>query len=223
MILCLVTDRRRLYAAGAFDAARRCMAEQARRAVEAGIDLVQIRERDLEASELLALVSDVVRLTRGTTTRVVVNDRLDVALAAGADGVHLRADSLPPRGARSIAPTGFLIGCSVHRLDEAVHVAPEVDYLIAGTVFPTPSKPEADPLLGVDGLAAIAGAVSVPVLAIGGMSIERIGQIAEAGAAGVAAIGLFIGEGAETRCRAVPLVGVAEAVRRRFDSMETAS
>ena len=223
MILCLVTDRRRLYAAGAFAAARRCVVEQARRAVEAGIDLVQIRERDLEASELLALVSDVVRLTRGTTTRVVVNDRLDVALAAGADGVHLRADSLPPRSARSIAPTGFLIGRSVHRLDEAVHVAPEVDYLIAGTVFPTPSKPEVHPLLGVDGLAAIAGAVSVPVLAIGGMSIERIGQIAEAGAAGVAAIGLFIGEGAETSCRAVPLVRVAEAVRRRFDSMETAS
>jgi len=223
MMLCLVTDRRRLCAAGAFDAARRCLVEQVRRAVQARIDLVQVRERDLEASELLALVSDVVRLTRGTTTRVVVNDRLDVALAAGADGVHLRADSLPPSGARSIAPAGFLVGRSVHRVDEAVRVAPEVDYVIAGTVFPSASKPDADPLLGVDGLAAIARAVSVPVLAIGGMSIERVGRIAEAGAAGIAAIGLFIGDRAETSCRAVPLVDLAGAVRRRFDSMKTSS
>lgn len=223
MILCLVTDRRRLCSAGAFDAARRSVVEQARAAVEAGIDLFQIRERDLEASDLLALTSDVVQLTRGTTTRVVVNDRLDVALAAGADGVHLRADSLPPSGARSMAPAGFLVGRSVHRVDEAVRAAPEVDYVIAGTVFPSQSKPDADPLLGVDGLAAIARAVSVPVLAIGGVSMECIGQIAATGAAGVAAIGLFVGDGAVGNGRAAPLVDLAEAVRRRFDSMKPAS
>ena len=87
------------------------MLEQARHAVEAGVDFVQIRERDLEASELLSLAADVVQMTRGTTTRVIVNDRLDVALAVGADGVHMRADSLPPSAARSIAPAGFLLGC----------------------------------------------------------------------------------------------------------------
>ena len=223
MILCLVTDRRRLCSADTFDAVRRSVVEQARSAVEAGIDLFQIRERDLEASDLLALVSDVVQLTRGTTTRVVVNDRLDVALAAGADGVHLRADSLPPPGARSMGPAGFLVGRSVHRVEEAVRVAPAVDYLIAGTVFSSRSKPDADPLLGVDGLAAIARAVSVPVLAIGGVSMERIGQIAATGAAGVAAIGLFVGDRAERNCHTAPLVDVVEAVRRRFDSMKPAS
>jgi thiamine-phosphate diphosphorylase len=223
MILCLVTDRRRVCASGRFDAARRCIVEQARHAVEAGVDLVQIRERDLEAAELVSLAADVVRLTRGTTTRVIVNDRLDVALAAGADGVHLRADSLPPSAARSIAPAGFLIGRSVHRLDEAVRVALDVDYLIAGTVFSTPSKPDGAPLLGVGGLSSIAAAVRVPVLAIGGISIERIGQVAEAGAAGVAAVGLLIGHRGETSCRAVPLVGVVGPARRQFDSMKTAS
>ena len=164
-----------------------------------------------------------VRVTRGTRTRVIVNDRLDVALAADADGVHLRADSLPPSAARSIAPAGFLIGRSVHRLDEAVRVALDVDYLIAGTVFPTPSKPDGAPLLGVGGLASIAAAVRVPVLAIGGISIDRIGAVAEAGAAGVAAVGLFIGHRAQTSCWAVPLVGVVEPARRQFDSMKTAS
>jgi len=222
VIVCLVTDRRRICPSGRFDAARRCIVEQARHAVEAGVDLVQIRERDLEASELLSLAADVVRLTRGTTTRVIVNDRLDVALAAGADGVHLRADSLPPSAARSIAPAGFLIGRSVHRLDEAVCVAPDVDYLIAGTVFSTPSKPDGAPLLGVGGLSSIAAAVRVPVLAIGGISIERVGQVAETGAAGVAAVGLFIGHRAETSCGAVPLVGVVEPARRQFDSMKAA-
>jgi len=223
VILCLVTDRRRLCADGRLDAARRCLLEQARHAVEAGIDLVQIRERDLEASELLSLAADVVQATRGTATRVIVNDRLDVALAAGADGVHLRADSLPPSAARSIAPAGFLIGRSVHRLDEALRVAPDVDYLIAGTVFPTPSKPAGTPLLGVGGLRSIAAAVRVPVLAIGGISIERIGQIAEAGAAGVAAVGVFIGRRTETGCGAAPLAGVVQPARRQFDSMKTAS
>jgi thiamine-phosphate pyrophosphorylase len=223
VILCLVTDRRRVCASGGFDAARRSVVEQARYAVEAGVDLLQIRERDLEASELVSLAADVMRVAHGTTTRVIVNDRLDVALAAGADGVHLRADSVPASAARSIAPAGFLIGRSVHRLDEAVRVARDVDYLIAGTVFSTPSKPDGAPLLGVDGLSSIVAAVRVPLLAIGGISIERIGQIAEAGAAGVAAVGMFIGHRGETSCRATPLVGVAEAARRQFDSMKTAS
>ena len=221
MILCLVTDRRRVCAVQAFEAARRCVAEQARRAVEAGIDLLQIRERDLEAGELLALATDIVRLTRGSPTRVVVNDRLDVALAAGADGVHLRADSLSPSAARALTPAGFLVGRSVHRLDEAVRVAPDVDYLIAGTVFSTASKPEA--WLGLDGLVAITRAVSVPVLAIGGMSLDRIEQIAEAGVAGIAAIGLFVGDRVEADCQVGRLVELAEAVRRRFDSVKTAS
>ena len=221
-MLCLVTDRRRVCAVHGFDAARRCVLEQARRAIEAEIDLLQIRERDLAAGTLLALATDIVRLTRGTPTRVVVNDRLDVALAAGADGVHLRADSLSPSAARAVAPAGFLIGRSVHRLDEALRVAPDVDYLIAGTMFSSASKPAADPLLGVDGLVAITRAVSVPVLAIGGITLDRIGQIAETGVAGIAAIGLFVGDHVEADCRVVRLVELVGALRRRFASMKTA-
>jgi len=179
-MLCLVTDRR-----------ARPVVEQCGEAIRAGVDLIQVKERDLDGGPLASLVAELVRLTRGTATRVVVNDRLDVALACRADGVHLRGDSIPPGPARSIAPAGFLIGRSVHHEAEAKAVAPDVDYLIAGTVFPTSSKPGLTECLGVEGLARICRSVSVPVLAIGGMTPDRLADVATAGAAGVAAIGLF--------------------------------
>jgi thiamine-phosphate diphosphorylase len=182
MMICLVTDRRRADPV-----------QQARWAAEAGIDLIQVRERDLEAAALAALVTDVLTVTRGTRTRIVVNDRLDVALACGAGGVHLRGDSVPVSAARRLARAGFLVGRSVHRLDELERAA-GADYLIAGTVFPTASKAAgvAQPqLLGIEGLAALARAAPVPVLAIGGITDDRIDEITAAGAAGFAAIGLF--------------------------------
>ena len=191
-VLCLVTDRRRLCPETvAFEAARRRLIDQAKWAVAANVDLIQVRERDLETADLARLVSDLVRVTRGSGTRVVVNDRLDVALACGADGVHLRHDSVRAETVRTIAPAGFLVGRSVHGLAEAVGAGP-VDYLIAGTVFPTPSKPAATPILGLDGLADVVQAVAVPVLAIGGITRERLDEVAATGAAGAAGIGLFI-------------------------------
>jgi thiamine-phosphate pyrophosphorylase len=191
-VLCLVTDRRRLCPETiAFEAARRRLIDQAKWAVTSNVDLIQVRERDLETADLARLVSDLVRVSRGSGTRVVVNDRLDVALACGADGVHLRHDSVRAETVRTIAPAGFLVGRSVHGLAEAEGAGP-VDYLIAGTVFPTPSKPAATPILGLDGLADVVQAVAVPVLAIGGITRERLDEVAATGAAGAAGIGLFI-------------------------------
>ena len=191
-VLCLVTDRRRLCPETvAFEAARRRLIDQAKWSVTSKVDLIQVRERDLETADLARLVSDLVRVTRGSGTRVVVNDRLDVALACGADGVHLRHDSVRAETVRTIAPAGFLVGRSVHGLAEAEGAGP-VDYLIAGTVFPTPSKPAATPILGLDGLADVVQAVAVPVLAIGGITRERLDEVAATGAAGAAGIGLFI-------------------------------
>ena len=166
------------------------MLEQARRAVDAGVDVIQVRERDLDAASLAALVSGVLAITRGSATRVVVNDRLDVALACVADGVHLRGDSIGIADARRIAPAGFLVGRSVHSESEAA-ASGEADYVIAGTVFDTASKPGVVSCLGLDGLRAIARASRVPVLAIGGVTADRLPGIAATGAAGIAAIGLF--------------------------------
>jgi thiamine-phosphate pyrophosphorylase len=191
-VLCLVTDRHRLSGDDvAFAKARGRLVDQAKWAIKSSVDLIQVRERDLEAADLAALVGDFVRLSRRSGTRVVVNDRLDVALACGADGVHLRHDSVRAEAVRTMAPPGFLVGRSVHGVAEAEDAGP-VDYLIAGTVFPTPSKSLASPVLGLGGLAAIVQAVAVPVLAIGGITRERLDEVAAIGAAGVAGIGLFI-------------------------------
>jgi len=221
--ICLVTDRRRLAPADApLDASRRCLVAQARHAADAGIDIIQVRERDLEAADLAALVADLLTVTRSTATRVVVNDRLDVALACAADGVHLRGDSIAVEAARRLAPRGFLIGRSVHRADDAGQTA-GADYVIAGTLFPSESKSAAQTLLGLDGLRAIVAAVGVPVLAIGGITEDRFEEVAAAGAGGVAAIGLFMEPEVSAReidrssCRAIPLVGVVERVRAQFD------
>jgi thiamine-phosphate pyrophosphorylase len=222
-ILCLVTDRRRLAGADeAFETARVRLGHLARAAVDAAIDFIQVRERDLETARLVDLVSDLVDIARGSTTRIIVNDRVDVALACGAGGVHLRSDSIAPAAARSMASVAgsnvadFLVGRSVHGLAEAVEHAPAVDYLIAGTMFPTISKPTADRLLGESGLRQIAAAVRVPILAIGGVTIERVPAIAATGASGVAGIGLFLPS-------AVSMQQVVAAVRAQFDRVGTAS
>jgi thiamine-phosphate pyrophosphorylase len=220
-MLYLVTDRQRLAGRGSFEDARRCLLQQAERAVDAGIDCIIVRERDLEARDLVQLTIDLVKRTRGTRTRVVVNDRVDVALASGADGVHLRGDSIAPEVVRRMTPDNFLLGRSVHGAEEAAAVT-SVDYLIAGTVWASASKPEHHRLLGLDGFSEVVKASRVPVLAIGGVTIDRVQDVAIAGGAGVAAIGLFMGDTGR-QCRAVQLDGIATEARARFDTSRSGS
>ncbi len=162
-------------------------------AVKAGVDLVQVREPRLPARMLAEVVGAAVVMARETHTRIIVNDRVDVALAIGADGVQLGARSLPAGRVREIAPPGFLIGQSIHTVEEAgtACAGGAIDFLIAGTVFRTASKPGEARLLGAEGLAAVVRAASVPVFAIGGVDLDSIPQVARAHAAGFAAIRLF--------------------------------
>ena len=183
-IICLVTDLQRFTTEDQ-------LVRLAARAGAAGVDIVQIRERRLDDRQLYALTQRIVSAVHGTGARVVVNDRTDVALAARADGVHLRADSVSAERIRRVAPPGFLIGRSVHSIAEATAAAGAVDYLVMGTVFATPSKGGTAPLAGLAGLAAVCRAVDVPVLAIGGVTADKLDGLAAAGAAGIAAIGLF--------------------------------
>ena len=183
-VICLITDRSR----GGEDAT----VERVRWAAGAGVHLVQVRERDLDGGPLTSLVRRCVDAVRGSRARVLVNDRVDVALAAGAHGVHLRADSVPAARVRAICPPGFLLGRSVHARDEAIAAAAAggLDYLLFGTVFATPSKPGRAPA-GLAVLADVASAVTIPVLAVGGVTPDTVEQVVRAGAAGFAAIGMF--------------------------------
>ena len=214
MILCLVTDRRRLGAAmGAppadwLDALR----EQVTAAAGAGVDLIQVREPDLEAGELTALVRDLMRRVVGTASRLLVNDRVDVAIAAGASGVHLKEQSVLPDVVRRITPPGFVIGCSVHTT-AAVAARKSADFLIAGTVLPTASKRAVD-YLDQAGLEAIVrAAAKQPVLGIGGLDISSASLLAASCAAGMAAVGAFIPDGGE---------GVSEFVQKRVNGLRLA-
>jgi thiamine-phosphate pyrophosphorylase len=157
-------------------------------AIAAGIDMIQIRERDLSAKGLRDLVKRLVSRNVPASTKVFVNDRVDVAVAAGAHGVHLRGDGPPVARVRELLGPEVLVGRSIHSADE---VRDDVDVLVFGTVFPSGPKP----LVGVDRLADAARRAAVPVLAIGGVTPERAAVCRAAGAAGVAAIGAFLPPG----------------------------
>ena len=189
-LICLVTDRRRL----ADSSPSFSLVDLVGAAARTGVDLIQIRERDLEARELTALVRQCVAAAQGTSASIVVNDRADVAMAAGAHGVHLRTDSMDAPRARKLLPPGFIVGRSVHGVEDAALAAGAggLDYLILGTMFPTASKNPPHRLTTMTGLAAVSAHIPIPVLAIGGITVARAEDVARAGAAGVAAIGLFI-------------------------------
>ena len=217
MILCLVTDRRRLGAAigAAEEDWSEVLHRQIAAAASAGIDYVQVREPDLEAGDLVALVRSLISRTGSSATRVLVNDRLDVALAARAGGVHLKERSILPDEARRISPPGFIISCSVHSV-EAVTARKSADFLIAGTVLTTASKPAVD-YLNMDGLGRIVeAATNQPVIGIGGLDVRSIPLLASTCAAGLAAIGAFIPAGGEELTKFVQ--NRVKAMRLAFDS-----
>ena len=166
-----------------------------REAASSGIDLVQIREPRLEGGALLSFVRDAIDETAHTSCRVLVNDRVDVAIAASAAGVHLRGNSFPARRVRTLAPAGFLIGRSVHDAAEAAAVTRDggCDYLIFGTVFESRNKPAGHPVAGLSRLRQVCRATTLPVIAIGGISIGNAAEVVAAGAKGIAGIDLFRG------------------------------
>ncbi len=194
MKVCYVTDRKAL--SGAVEAQPRLLLEKMEAAASAGVDWIQIREKDLTARELFALVKEAVR-TISRACRILVNDRLDVALAAGAGGVHLGGQSIPAEAAKRFLKENhpradFLVGMSSHSL-ESVQAAEKngADYVIFGPVYESPSKVVFGPPQGSRRLAEICASVSIPVIAIGGVTVENAPDCAAAGAAGIAAIRLF--------------------------------
>ncbi len=168
-----------------------------RRAVEAGLDWIQIREKDLATRSLVALAREAVAAARHSPARILVNDRLDVTLAAGAAGVHLGGESLPVetvarwRATRGL-PGELVVGVSCHSLADALAAERGgADYLFFGPVFATPSKAAFGPPQGLARLAEVCRAVRMPVLAIGGVAEENAASCLDSGAAGVAAIRMF--------------------------------
>jgi thiamine-phosphate pyrophosphorylase len=205
-LLAVVTDRRRL------DLTEDALVRRLAWLAAAGVDFIQLRERDLSDGRLFDLTRRVVDRTKHTNARVLVNDRLDVAVAAGAAGVHLREDSVPAARVRSAAPPAFVISRAVHGIS-AARAAVDCDFVLFGTVYPSRGKPADHRAAGIEGLRAVAAACPVPVLAIGGVNDMRAAAVAESGASGIAAVEALLGvESAEDAARRVA------RLRSAFDS-----
>jgi thiamine-phosphate pyrophosphorylase len=176
VLLYAITDRSQL---------KTLLIERIRVLLEAGVDFLQIREKDLPGRELFALVEAVLLLPNPSATRILVNERTDVALAAGAHGVHLPAPSISPQRIRAIAPPGFLVGVSTHSLEEVDRAEQEgADFAVFGPVFDTPSKRGYGAPLGPAALNRAADRC-MPVLALGGLTLENFRQCQAAGIAGI--------------------------------------
>jgi len=204
-LLCYVTDRRSFPAA---DTPQQLSAllQKIEELAAAGIDWIQLREKDLSARDLAALTRQALQITarhspQTLRTRILVNDRLDVAIAERAAGVHLGELSLPAADARrliqsaqaqNLLPQDFLLGVSGHSVEAAKAAqAAGADYLFFGPVFATPSKEKFGPPQGIECLRDLCRSVSLPVFAIGGITSDNANSCLVAGAAGAAAIRLF--------------------------------
>jgi thiamine-phosphate pyrophosphorylase len=196
-VFCYVTDRRAL-AAEVGGNAENTLLERIGNAAAAGVDWIQLREKDLDAQPLFRLAAAAIAASRvaNPSTAILIGDRLDVAWAARAAGVHLGEASLPVglvAGSKRVAgQANFLVGASCHSLAGALRVEREgADYIFFGPVFATPSKASFGPPQGLARLTEVSRAVSIPVLAIGGITPANASSCLQAGATGIAAIRLF--------------------------------
>ena len=178
-LLCFVTDRKRCLG--------RDLEDVVEQAVEYGVGMVQLREKDLPTRDLHDLGARVKEAIAGRA-KLVVNDRIDVALALNADGIQLPEEGIPAAEARRIVGDDMLIGRSVHSVSGAIEAESSgADFLIAGTIFPSASHP-GGPAQGTDFIHALCREASIPVLAIGGVTTQNVGEVMEAGGSGAAVI-----------------------------------
>ena len=187
MLRYYITDS---FALGGAAALLRC----ARHWIERGVEMIQLREKWMAAAEMTRTASELVKISAasGGSTKVLVNGRVDVAIAAGAHGVHLPSHAISPVRIRQFAPPAFVIGVSCHdriELDRAVRE--HADFAVLGPVFSPLSKHHTGPVLGLDGFASLARGAGIPVLALGGVTWENEKSCLDAGAAGIAGISLF--------------------------------
>ena len=169
--------------------------EIARKVAEGGADVIQLRDKARTGKDMLSIALQIKKITRSAGIRFIINDRLDLARASDADGVHLGQEDLPIPFARRVAPKGFIIGTSVRSVQEAIIAESEgADYIALSPIFDTPTKSDAGPGKGLEMLKEIKSAVSIPVIAIGGIGKGNVRQVMDAGADGVAVISAIVGQ-----------------------------
>jgi thiamine-phosphate pyrophosphorylase len=185
--LYLITDRKLI-------ADRYSLIAAVRQALKGGVKAIQLREKDLDTRQLLKLAYEMREMTRKYSAKLFINDRIDVALAAGADGVQLTQNSIPAGAVRKVVKNKLLIGVSTHSLKEAKEAEKAgADFITFGPVHKTPSKLKYGKPLGLDKLEEVSSKIKIPVFAIGGIKSHRVKTVSKAGGYGVAMISEIFG------------------------------
>ncbi|MEW6527965.1 MAG: thiamine phosphate synthase [Spirochaetota bacterium] len=162
-------------------------------AIKGGVDCVQLREKNIDTREFVEIAQTIKYITDRYNVPLIINDRIDVALAVQAYGVHLGQDDMPLKIARKIVPHAMVIGISVSTVNEAIEAEKDgADYIGAGSVFPTSTKDDISGIIGLEGLQEIKNAVNVPVIAIGGIQIHNAGDVIQHGADGIAVVSAIV-------------------------------
>lgn len=171
-------------------------AEQVEKLIAGGAEIVQLREKRLSPGDFFKDAEDAIRLARKHGVRVIINDRIDIALALNADGVHLGQDDLPPDAARAILGKDAVIGFSTHTLEQAVKaVKLPIDYIAVGPIFETHTKQDPDAVVGLEKLRQVRNAIGhFPLVAIGGINAENLASVIDAGADSAAMIGAVVSD-----------------------------
>ncbi len=195
----------------------RPMTEIVTRAVEGGVTAIQVREKELATRAFLAEVADLRRILSGTGVPLFVNDRVDVAITARADGVHVGQDDLPAADARRLIGPDMLLGVSVASQSDARQaLADGADYVSVSPVFLTPTKPDADRAVGLEGVSRIRAAVGdAPVLAIGGIDRRNAASVVQAGSDGVSVVSAIMAAKDPTAAAAALRIEVEAALKQR--------
>ncbi|KAB2961290.1 MAG: thiamine phosphate synthase [Candidatus Methylomirabilis oxygeniifera] len=184
--LCVITNRQLGHGLSHFDIAAR--------AIDGGATMIQLRDKAAGPRQLLSDARRIARLCRERGVRFIVNDRLDLALAADADGVHLGQDDLPPHAARAVLGTNKVLGVSTHSLEQALEAAEQgADYLGIGPIFATGTKATGYEPRGCDIIRQLRARIDLPLIAIGGIALSNVGEAMAAGATGVAVISAIVG------------------------------
>ena len=191
-------------------------AEIARRAVAGGADVIQLRDKGMGGEEMLRCALEIRALTKKAGALFIVNDRLDIAIASQADGVHLGQDDLPAKLARPLMPAGFIIGVSAGNLEEAVQAEKDgADYIGLGPICHTDSKKDAGIACGFGMIARVKKHISIPVVAIGGIGPGNVKEAIDAGADGLAVISAVVGQDDVTRAARQLKTLIEEAKRQK--------
>lgn len=183
--LYLITDRKQT---------KLPLPEAVRQALGGGVRAIQLREKDLPVRELLALAQEIRAVTGAFGAKLFINDRVDVAVAVDADGVHLGNQSMPPEAVRSVVGKRMLVGVSTHNMEEAkMAETGGADFVTFGPVFATPSKVPYGKPVGTDGLRAVKKQIGIPIFGLGGIKRENLHEVMKAGADGIAMISAIFG------------------------------